>query len=251
MRVLETLTQDPGMTHAEIARSSKIAHATLHRILATLITHGYIQRDGTGRMYCGDALTALARRAVTRDSLVVLAAPTVDSLSRTTKETVHLAEALRLDHAETARLRYLHKRESTRSLRVAMQSSPGTEIPWHSTALGKSVLASLPETTARSILESQPLAPFTAATNHSLREILDGLHLVRDYGYALDQEENEVGICCIGAAILDGDRLPVGAISISVPSVRFTGDTLPLLSEQVLQASGEISRLLRDPSSVL
>jgi DNA-binding IclR family transcriptional regulator len=74
---------------------------------------------------------------------------------------------------------------------------------------------------------------------------------VREHGYALDQEENEVGICCIGAAILDGDRQPVGAISISVPSVRFTGDTLPLLSEQVLQASNEISRLLRAPSSVL
>lgn len=237
------------MTPAEIARAADIAHATLHRILATLMAHNYIRRNGeTGRLYPGHALTALARRTVTRESLTVLAAPIVDSLSRATKETVHLAESLKLDDPETARLRYLHKCESTRSLRVAMQSSLGTEIPWHSTALGKSVLAALPEETARSILETRPLTAFTASTRLSPDELIHELRQVRETGYALDREENELGICCIAAAILDGDHHPVGAISISVPSVRLTDDWQPALSERVMAASSEISRQLRAPS---
>lgn len=239
------------MTHAEIARTADIAHATLHRILATLMAHNYVERnEETGRMYPGSALTALSRRTVTRESLTVLAAPIVDALSRDTKETVHLAESLRLHDPETARLRYLHKRESTRSLRVAMQSSLGTEIPWHSTALGKSVLASLPEETVSSILQTRTLTTFTASTRQSLGELLHELKQVRETGYSLDREENELGICCMAAAILDGDHHPVGAVSISVPSVRFTDDALPVLSEQVMAAATDISRQLRGQSNL-
>lgn len=237
------------MTPAEIARTADIAHATLHRILATLMAHNYIRRnDETGRIYPGDALTALARRTVTRQSLTVLAAPIVNSLSHATKETVHLAESLKLHDPETARLRYLHKCESTRSLRVAMQSSLGTEIPWHSTALGKSVLASLPDETARSILQTRTLTTFTASTRQSPGELIDELRQVRETGYSLDREENELGICCIAAAILDGDHHPAGAISISVPSVRFTSNALPVLSERVMAAATDISRRMTAPS---
>jgi IclR family acetate operon transcriptional repressor len=119
----------------------------------------------------------------------------------------------------------------------------------HATATGKAMLAWLPEEQIRRIVGSQGMTRFTDNTVTDFGEFLEALRLVRRSGYAVDREEFQPGVICIGAAIRDHVGAVVGAISASTPSMRANQDHLDRMRDEVVAAANALSAELGEPGS--
>lgn len=175
------------------------------RLLCTLSRRGYVERTPNGLGYTL-GLKLFERAAHFRRDLKQSALPFMDRLRKEFNETVNLA----VIHA--GKLLYLNILESSQPFRMA--AVVGSQMPIHTTSLGKSMMAYSHEDEFASLVKA--LAP-----NES-RRLKKDLDAVRERGYACDREENEPGVSCIGAPIFDDTERPVAAISISGPTGRMT-----------------------------
>jgi len=101
-----------------------------------------------------------------------------------------------------------------------MASTIGTRVPFHSTGVGKAFLSALAEKDAATLTEQIPLNPVTRFTTIDPGTLTRKIDAARSQGFVFDDQENEVGIVCYGAAIVDATGLPVASISVSVPLFR-------------------------------
>lgn len=115
-----------------------------------------------------------------------------------------------LDGAEAV---YVAKVEGAKPYRMA--SRIGMAVPLHCTAIGKAALAALPESEVRALLIRTPPRARTPRTITDPERLIAHLTEVRERGWAVDDEENEVGVRCVGAAVRDHTRRVVGAVSVS------------------------------------
>ena len=115
---------------------------------------------------------------------------------------------------------YVKKEESPHSMRIC--TSIGQRMPMHCTAAGKAVLAFLSPEEARRILADGPLAQYTSNTITDPELLRERLRRVREVGYASDLEESEYGLVCVAAPVFGPAGKPVGALSVSGPSIRMT-----------------------------
>jgi DNA-binding IclR family transcriptional regulator len=129
--------------------------------------------------------------------------------------------------------------ESQRSVRTAC--TVGSRAPAYCTAVGKAMLAELPEAEVNAIVRSSGLKAITANTITTAAELKTELKAVRARGYAIDDEEKEEGLRCIGAAVRAHSRKLVAAMSISGPAFRMTKERIPEVGQALLQAAGELS----------
>ena len=118
----------------------------------------------------------------------------------------------------------LAKREARHAVRVDTGTLGKTDAP-HATATGKAMLAWLPEDEMRRML-AHGMARFTPNTITELPALIEELRHVRRNGYAIDDEEYQPGVICVGAAIRDHNGAVVGAISASTPTMRATDEHL-------------------------
>jgi IclR family acetate operon transcriptional repressor len=169
------------------------------------------------------------------------AAPFIERINEKTGETVHLA-VLQGDA-----MMKIAKRESRHAVRVDTGTLGKSDAP-HATASGKAMLAWLPEDDMRRVL-SNGLARFTAKTITEWPELIEALRHVRRNGYAVDDEEYQPGVICIGAPIRDHNGAVVGAISASTPTMRAKDDHLTLVREQVTAAVRALSAELGEYGS--
>jgi len=160
---------------------------------------------------------------------------TLDWLAETTTETVHLA---RLDGTDVV---YLTTRESQHYLRP--MSRVGRRLPAHTTSLGKSLLAERTDEEVRALLPAT-LSGLTPNTLVDHAELARDLAATRERGYAVDREENVLGVCCFGAA-LRYRRPARDAISCSVPVARLTGGREEQIVAALLGARDRLERMLR------
>ncbi|HZD42853.1 MAG TPA: IclR family transcriptional regulator C-terminal domain-containing protein [Methanomicrobiales archaeon] len=125
---------------------------------------------------------------------------------------------------------------------VRLDTYEGMRVHLHTTALGKSILAHLPEERMEEILDERGLPSVTPNTITNREELLSDLDLVRERGYAIDDEERLEGIRCIAAPIVtEGDNV-LGAVSISGPRNRLRGERFrEEIPSQVLGTSNIIS----------
>src|SRR5262249_7691208 len=138
---------------------------------------------------------------------------------------------------------YLDKMEPARSVRMA--SRIGRRNPVHCTSVGKAILAHLTESEQDDILQKHGLRRLTAKTITTPAELKAEFKSIREHGYALDNEESEEGVRCVGAAVLDHTGRPVAAISISAPSFRVPIEKVPVVAEPVVRAARALSEELR------
>ena len=203
-------------TLAALQAQTDLTRATLHRLLSSLTQLGLLEH-GTDKAYRpGMRLVTLARKALSESDIRRLARGALVELRDITGETVHLAVPFENGMA------YIDKIESSQVVR--MNSTIGTIVAFHSTAVGKAFLSKLPEDKARALIDAHPKAQFTEFTSTETADILSKVRTARDEGYVFDDQENEVGISCFGAAIQDEDGQPIAAISISVPLFRLRTD---------------------------
>jgi DNA-binding IclR family transcriptional regulator len=196
--------------------------------------HRVVERDPlTARYRLGLRLFELGSAAIARFDIRARALPHLERLLHSTHETIHLCL---LDEGEVI---YLDKMEPARSVR--MSSGIGRRNPVHCTAVGKAILAWLPAAEVELIVHQHGLQRFTRHTITTLAELHAELQKVRAQGYAVDDEENEEGVRCVGAAVMDHLGYPAAAVSVSAPSFRLPPEKVALVGAEVVAAVREIS----------
>lgn len=220
---------------AEVAARAGVPKATAHRILRTLIALGYARQVGDGMYAPGLRILTLAGQIEDTLDLAAHARRPMRVLQELVPETVHFAVL------DGRRAMYVEKLEGGRAFRMA--SRVGMTIPLHSTAIGKAILAFLdPNERAERLEES--LEPRTARTITSRARLEDELERVRATGFAIDDEENEEQVRCVGAAVFDHRGATAGAVSVSAPAFAFSLEEAHRLGPAVVGAAGAISLAL-------
>ena len=193
----------------QTATSLGVHKSTALRLLQTLEQEGFARHDENHRYRLGPMLFTLAHQALDDFDIRRLAAPYLARLNETYGHTVHLAAYV--DGAVV----YIDKYDSRHPVR--MNSRIGGSAPAHCTAVGKVLLAGLPEARRRAAVARLTFPPFTANTITGAAEFLTELDRVAGQGFAQDRAEHEDYINCVAAPIRDAAGTVLAAASISVP----------------------------------
>jgi IclR family KDG regulon transcriptional repressor len=239
MDVLDCLGEAQcSMSATEIGRELGMSRSTVYRLLATLTTGGYVTRDGVRaeKYRLGFKVLELASRLLDGVELRQQARPFLCELRDLANEAVHLVVMA------DGQVSYIEKVECSQSVR--MHSTIGRRGFAHCTALGKAMLAFMPADRVEGILEEHGLPARTPNTITDRRALWREMERIREQGYAIDDIENEEGIRCVGAPILDYQGQPVAALSISGPAFRMTLERIQELSASVKATALKISRQL-------
>ncbi|MEW1986719.1 IclR family transcriptional regulator [Pseudarthrobacter oxydans] len=225
---------------AEAASQAGLSKPTTHRILKILVARGLLRQD-QNRMYrLGARAYALATATLSHIELAREAQIGLDWLQTVTPEAIHFAALV----GDT--VVYVAKTEGTRPYRMA--SAVGSQLPVHSTAIGKVLLAFLPPERADRILPDV-LVRFTDATITDVSELKSQFPEIRAKGYAIDDEENEENIRCIGAPVFGPANEVVGGVSVSAPSFILSRSEAQALAPSVVAAAEKISKAIGAPLS--
>jgi IclR family acetate operon transcriptional repressor len=228
---------------SEIAKASGLNISTCHHLLATLVDGGYVGKVAGRRSYVlGARVIHLGHACLRQVDLPQRAERFVERINVATGETVHLA-VLQGDTVMT-----LVKREARHAIRIET-SQLGTPDAPHATATGKAMLAWLPEDTIRRIVSVRGITRFTESTITKWPALIEELRLVRRNGYAMDREEFQRGVTCVGSAIRDHQGAVVGALSASAPTMRADEAHLALMRDEVVAAARTLSAELGEPGS--
>jgi IclR family acetate operon transcriptional repressor len=234
-RVLDALVAGPAQL-AGVARDTGLSQATALRYLSSLEEQGLADRDQEGRWRLGLRLFQLGQRALGSRDPRAAVLPVMHELLERFHETVNFAVPIGRD------LVIVETLESSLSIRHG--SRVGERDLWHSSAVGKAILAGLAREEARAVLAHHGSPRRTPHTLTTLPELEGDLAAVRARGYALDLEESDVGASCVGAAVCGPDGRPLGAISVSGPTSRVSDGALPAIGAAVAQAAGAASAAL-------
>ena len=232
--VLEMLGEsEVPLSLAEICQRMQLHKSTAHRSLMVLERSTLIERTQNNRFRLGLKLYELGNRAVEQIDLRSSVRPFSRRLSTQVCETVHLGVL------QKTSVVYLDKVELTR--RICMTSKTGSSNPVYCTSMGKAILAFLPPEAAEAIIRRIHFVRFTEKTLCSRDELMKSLERTRYRGYAIDDEEVEIGVRCVGAPVFDENHVPIAALSISGPSSRIRVHSVPALAEHLLRCCREIS----------
>jgi DNA-binding IclR family transcriptional regulator len=235
--VLEVLSESQApLSLAEICRRMNLHKSTTHRSLMVLERSALIERTSENRFRLGLKLYELGNRAVEQIDLRARVYPFFRRLAMDVRETVHLGVL------QKTSVVYLDKVEPNR--RICMSSKMGSSNPVYCTSLGKAMLAFQPEETIAKIVSNIRFTRYTPKTLCSREKLFEQLETVRRRGYAIDDEEIELGVRCVGAPIFNEDRWAIAAVSISGPTSRITAQNVRAIAQRVLTCCREISASL-------
>lgn len=242
--LLEALAEAGGEAAlTDLSRRTSLNISTCHHLLSTLVNWGYVAKVPGRRSYAlGARVLYLGQACLRQVDLPRRAQSHIDRINAVTGETVHLA-VLQSDNIVT-----LLKREARHAVRVDTGVLGKSDAP-HATAAGKAMLAWLPEDQIRHILSVQGMDRCTEKTFTDVAAFIEELRLVRRNGYAIDREEFQPGVICVGSAIRDHAGAVVGAISASTPAMRASEDHLALMRDEVIAATTALSAELGEPGS--
>ncbi|MHB1801350.1 MAG: IclR family transcriptional regulator [Actinomycetes bacterium] len=232
--IVGTLATDNRLS--SIARTVGLPTSTVHRILQELVDVGWVRDDGEHGYLVGARLLAIISRANDDTTLLSVARPILRDLRDTTGHTVHLA----MRQGDEAV--YIEKLDGRRSYQ--MRSHVGLTIPLHCTAIGKALMAEMPADEVRAIVKRTGLARHTEHTITRLDQLLGHLDTIRRRGFAFDEEENELHIHCVGAAVVDRRGVPVAGVSVSSLSFDIDEPRMRRHSELVVAAAHQIAHAL-------
>jgi IclR family transcriptional regulator, KDG regulon repressor len=237
LRLLHLFSESPrGLTAKQVAALTRLPVSTVHRFLANLVTAGFLNRDGEGTHHLGIACFSIGQAAVGQLDIRRLSLPYLRELNQQTRETIHLT----VRHGLSAV--YVEKLDSPEPLRI--HSRIGAAVPLHCTAVGKVMLAYMPEDEQNTILPQLELKRPTTNSIGSIQELKTELHRVRKNGYACDLEEHELHIRCVAAPIWDHTGSVQSSLSITAPTLRMPITRLrqlaPLIQQSGLKISAEL-----------
>jgi IclR family KDG regulon transcriptional repressor len=230
--ILEKLAEaQDGLGITELAEEFGVDKGSMSRLLHTLATYGFAEKDSRSRKYIlGPQIVRLSRTMLTRMPLRETAKPYLHQLVDATGECAHLAIVA---HGQAL---YIDQADSPSALRVT--TGVGTLAPLYCTALGKVLLAFA---NAPKPAELQRYTLRTITDPVSLERHLEQVH---SQGYAIDDEEYNPGVRCIAVPVFDYREQCVAAIGISGPTSRMTLEGMQKLTETVQEIGGALSARL-------
>lgn len=237
LRLLQLFSESPlGLTAKQVAGRSRLPVSTVHRFLVNLEGTGFLNCGGDGVYRLGIACFAIGQAALGQLDIRKVSLPYLQELNRQTRETIHLT----VRHGLSAV--YVEKLDSPEQLRI--YSRIGAAVPLYCTAVGKVMLAYMPDEERERVLPQLALKRLTPNTAGSLQELRAELYRVRKNGYACDLEEHELHIRCVAAPIWDHSGIVNASLSITAPMVRMTVTRLRQLAPLIQTAGLQISREL-------
>ncbi|PIE33851.1 IclR family transcriptional regulator [candidate division KSB3 bacterium] len=240
--IFDVLTfSSKGISLGDLSKKVNLPKGTTHRILSSLMYFDFVRQDSTTRNYSlGFKLMELGSSLLEQINLRKEAEPTLHVLSQKTKETAYLAI---LDGTEVVYVEKIESEDNSIGLRAT--SKVGQRNLANCCSLGKVLLADLPEQTLNELLPDMHFIQKTENTIADPSQLKEHLSVVRNRGYAIDDEESERGIRCVAAPVRNEIGLAVAAVSVSGPSIRITREKIQeRLKNDVMTAALEISKKL-------
>lgn len=231
------LTTNSELSVKEISEKVNLSKSTVHGIIKTLEHRGYLQQNPDDLKYrLGIKLFELGNFVGKHLDIRSIARPIIKDLVNELNETVHLVLLNRNE------IIYIEKEDGPRTL--TMYSHIGKRAPVHCTGVGKAILAYLSDQEVDRLLSIQNLQPFTEFTITDKEAIKNHLQSVRECGYAVDDEEIELGLKCIAAPIFNHQGNVIASISCAAPKIRLDEERLPKVIAGIQKAASEISKAL-------
>jgi DNA-binding IclR family transcriptional regulator len=219
-----------GISLKELSAKVGLPKGTTHRLLSSLAYFGYVRQVSENKKLGNRLLDQLDLRGQARPFLI--------RLCKRIRETVHLVV---LDQNEAL---YVDKVESDEKPGgLQMVSRVGSRMPVHSSSVGKVFLAQLSDQELDRLIKKKGLKKRTKNTITDTEKLKHHLKVIRQKGFAVDDEENEKGIRCVGAPIFNRQGQVIAAISISGPTVRITKKIIQqTLKNEVIRTASDVSR---------
>lgn len=235
LTILEALSDySDGLSITDISEMVNLHKSTVHRLLSTLIYKGYVVQDEeTSRYKITFKLFELGSKKVHKLDLLKISRPYTKMLMESVNEVVHLVIM------EGTDIVYIDKVEANNT--ISMSSRIGKRNSMYCTATGKVILAFLPEDEVLKVWNNSKIIKLTKNTNTDFILFKKELETIREKGYAIDDEENEMGVRCVGAPIFNINGEISGALSVSGPKLRVTDDKIDFISKEVIKYANIIS----------
>ena len=239
LNILEIVAEHNEIGLKEISTLSGLNKATAHRLLSTLIVAGYIEQVNKNGIYRPTyKLFSLGNKKIEHVDSHKIAHKFISELSNTIQATVHLVIE---DNMEIV---YIDKIDPTNSHSgFILKSQVGKRAPMYCTAVGKVLLSRYPNEKIKEIWESTDIKPLTPKTFINFEAFLEEINLIRSQGYALDLEEKEMNVVCVGCEFYNHKGLVEGAISTSIPLMYFESKS-DYYIKHVKECAANISKAL-------
>jgi DNA-binding IclR family transcriptional regulator len=222
---------------SDIARRLELPKSTAAGLIATLEHNNYLDQNPDNRKYrLGFKLAERAQTLLTSYNLRQIAYPFIVDLQKNTGESVNLGVR---DDTEIVYIERLHG-----SKMLSMRPEIGKREHIHSTALGKAILSVLPLKDISNFITNYQFSQQTPFTITEPADFLIEIERTRQRGFAIDDQENEMGGRCVAAPILDFKGQPVAAVSVSVPLQRLPDEKMAEYGDLVNRIAKQISRKL-------
>jgi len=240
-RVLEAFTHlEPELLLSEVGRRALVDNATAFRMLNTLVLLGYVEKvEDTKRFRLTLKCLQLGFNAIARMDLRSIAKPILQKL------VARGAPAASLGVLDRGEVVYIERLQLGMN-RLSVDIRVGTRIPAYSSAIGRAILAYLPDDRQRAELESRPREKLTPNTLTDLRKLRALLKDVRRDGIALVDQESVVGLTALAAPIFGSQQSPVAAISLAAASSAIPASQFrDRFARPLLEAAAELSESLQ------
>ena len=238
LTILELLSDyNQGLGITDISTKVKLHKSTVHRLLGTLIHKGYVIQDpSTNKYKITLKLYELGSKNIESLDLLSVSRPFTQVLAEELNEVVHLVIR------DNESIVYIDKIEADNT--ITMASRIGKRMPLYCTSVGKAMLAHMTDEEVEKAWNRSNIVKYTENTITDFNDFKKELQKIREQGYAVDNEENEFGVRCIGAVILNRFGEIEGAISVSGPTMRLTMDKVEGFAKKVIKCADLISREL-------
>ena len=235
LAMLEAVAQESdGLSNAEISRKLNIPKSSASYILRTLETQGYLTRDTeSGRYRVGLKILSLSRGALGGRDVRGIALPIMRHLTQQTGLTCHLAV---LDGPDAV---YIEKVEPEGFIR--MDTWVGRRMRVHATSVGKAIVAHIAQEQLERILRKSGMEKRTPKTIVTLPRLLKELEKVRTQGYAVDDEENNLGARCVAAPVFGDHGAIEASLGLSGTTQQVSPQTMPRILEALKDSARHIS----------
>jgi IclR family KDG regulon transcriptional repressor len=245
LRILLHLGQNgPELGVTQLAADLNLDKATVHRLLNAMEKFGMIERNAESERYrLGLKLHELGNKAVESRTLQSEAHRFLLEMSRRSHETVSLAVP------GAGGILCLDRVNSPHTI-ITARTNIGAQFPAHCTAVGKAVLAFLPDKEIDAILLRNGLPRFTPSTFTRAFDLKENLRQIRQCGYAIDNQELERGLSGVAAPVLLAENRVVAAVGIAGPTLRFRGKELAQKIALVRETAARLSASLGGASSL-
>lgn len=237
LEIIEYVVRNPtSLSTTDVAKNFSMSISNAFKYLKLLEEYGFVVKNQEKKYVPGFKFVDFGSIVLRRVTLRDIARPYLFDLVAKTHQTVNLV----VRDGDMAV--YVEKIESADSM--PLMSRIGMQMPLYSTSFGKAILAYLTEEELQQYLARVELVKRTNKTIVDRQKLIEHLKKVRQQGYAIDNEENEYGVRCVGCVILNHESKPVGAVSIAGSKTKLTMNLIKKYAPLVMACANQISSKL-------